>query len=374
MSKKNILLGWLGLTATLLSAAASAADDRIMQWQPFSLPLAQANTGQKPVGQAPPKQTQEKPPQVQAIPELGGVLTPKGTLVVEPSIQVSTSQVNRFNFNGVSVLDTLLIGLIEAQDTDRDIVEGALSFRFGLTNRLEADVKVPYIYRHEKTSLTLVSLQNNPQGPAVQENYESSGLGDVETSLHYQINAGLNGWPFFVANLRYKSTTGRGPFDVSRNSQGLPTELATGSGFQGVEPSLTILLPSDPAVFFANFGYLFNLQSNVDKTIGTGDQAHRIGTVDPGDAFRMSFGMAYALNQYASFNLGYKNDYIFPTRTEIDGVNIDSDRLEVGAMLLGFSYAISQRAQANVSLELGVTADAPDVVLTLRLPFAFGLY
>ena len=381
MSRKNIDLRYLGLIAALLSGAAAAAEDNHGQ-QPSILQIAQASAGQqpsagqRPVGQAPPKQAPAPPPKVEAIADVGGVLTPKGTLVVEPSLQVSTSQVNQFNFNGVSILDTLLIGLINAEDTDRDLVEAALGFRLGLTDRLEIGIKVPYIYRHETTTLSLVSLEDQTQseGPAVDETLEDGGLGDVEASLHYQINRGLNGWPFFIANLRYKSTTGKGPFDVHYNAQALPTELATGSGFHGIEPSLTILLPSDPAVFFANFGYLFNLAADVDKTIGKDDQARRIGEVDPGDAFRMSFGMAYALNQYSSFNLGYKNDYIFPTRTEINGIHFNSDRLEVGALLLGFSYAVSPRAQANVSLEVGVTADAPDIVLTFRLPFAFGLY
>lgn len=393
MSQKNI--GWpcLGLMVAVFSGVSVAQDSGYSsshepQWPNWQ--LAQANTGQKqpqgaqrPVGQAPPKQKpvgqaprKEKPvvPRVQTIPQLGGVLAPQGTLIVTPSIQLSTAQVNRFNFNGVSVLDTLLIGLINAEDTDRDLAEGALTFRLGVTNRFEIGVKVPYIYRRERSTLTLVSLDNNDPNAEEEQTRENAGLGDVEAYLHYQLNGGLNGWPFFVANLRYKSTTGKGPFDVSRNAQGLPTELATGSGFHGVEPSLTILLPSDPAVYFANFGYLFNLQSNVGKTIGADDLSRRIGEVDPGDAFRMSFGMAYAMNQYTSFTLGYKNDYIFPTRTEINGQTFKSDRLIVGSFLLGFSYALSPRSQLAVNLEVGATADAPDVVLSFRAPFAFGLF
>ncbi|MDN5849092.1 MAG: transporter [Nitrococcus sp.] len=335
--------------------------------------LAQADSGQQPstgqpVGQAPPKEEQQRP-QVQGMPQLGGVLTPRGVLVVTPSIRASTSQVNRFNFNGVAILDTLLIGLVEAEDTDRDLVEAALSFRLGLTNRFEVGLKLPYIYRHERTTLTLDSGNT----PTQTQTFENAGLGDVEAYLHYQINRGLNGWPFFVANLRYKSTTGTGPFDVSRSAQGFPTELATGSGFQGIEPSVTILLPSDPAVFYANVGYLFNLQDDVNQTIGAGDQAQRIGEVDPGDAFRMSFGMAYAMNQYSSFNLGYQNDYIFSTSTQINGDKFESNRLIVGSAIIGFNYALSPRSQVNVSVQMGVTADAPDVVLTVQLPFAFGL-
>src|SRR3546814_3275808 len=71
-----------------------------------------------------------------------GVLTPKGTLVVEPSIQYSHSQVNRFTFLGVEILDTFLIGLLEAQDADRDLYQAAITGRFGITDRLEAEIKV----------------------------------------------------------------------------------------------------------------------------------------------------------------------------------------------------------------------------------------
>src|SRR3546814_7397357 len=94
---------------------------------------------------------------------------------------------------------------------------------------------------------------------------DGDGIGDVELALHYQINSGLDDWPIFIGNLRYKSPSGEGPFDVDRDANGLESELATGSGFHGIEPSVTILYPNDPAVFFANFGYFFHLPEDVDK-------------------------------------------------------------------------------------------------------------
>src|SRR3546814_658192 len=122
-----------------------------------SPPPAQPPRQQQPPQQLPPQQPVGQPPEqqpprpeVQAIPELGGVLTPKGTLVVEPSIQYSHSQVNRFTFLGVEILDTFLIGLLEAQDADRDLYQAAITGRFGITDRLEAEIKVPYLYRDER--------------------------------------------------------------------------------------------------------------------------------------------------------------------------------------------------------------------------------
>jgi hypothetical protein len=39
-------------------------------------------------------------------------------------------------------------------------------------------------------------------------------------------------------------------------------------------------------------------------------------------------------------------------------------------MLLGFSHQVSPKMNASLNLELGVTADAPDVTVTVRLPYS----
>ncbi len=295
------------------------------------------------------------------------MLTPEGTLVLEPSIQYSHSQVNRFTFLGIEVLDTFLIGLIEVQDADRDLYEAALSARFGITDRLEAEIKVPYIYRDDQISFLIPQVDPDTQ---LTQDADGDGLGDIELALHYQINSGLEDWPIFIGNLRYKSTTGKGPFDVDRGANGLETELATGSGFHAIEPSVTVLYANDPAVFFANFGYYFHLPEDVNKTFN--DQT--IGKVDPGDAFRMSFGLAYSINERSSFTLGYKHDFVDETVTEVNGVDLSTSSLSLGSLLLGYSFQFNEYSSANLNFELGVTEDAPDVLMTLRVPFVLDLY
>ena len=39
----------------------------------------------------------------------------------------------------------------------------------------------------------------------------------------------------FVANLIVKSDTGKGPFDVARNSAGIAEQVAIGSGFWAIQ-------------------------------------------------------------------------------------------------------------------------------------------
>lgn len=340
--------------------------------------LAQENANQqRPVGQAPPE-TPNTPPQVKGIPsDIGGILTPQGRLIIEPAIQYSHSSVNRITFRGVEILSTLLIGLFDIEDADSNTLTASLTGRLGVTDRLEMELKVPYVYRDSR--FNAVSI-DDPSGGGpdlnIDRNISGDGLGDIELAVHYQLNDGNDGWPFFIGNLRYKSVTGNGPFDIQRDSFGVEQELATGSGFRSIEPSLTALFPSDPAVFFANIGYLVNLKDDINERVGS----FRVGEVDPGDALRLSFGMAYAINQRSSFTLGFKNDFIAETETElIDISNGNSTRqesrtLNIGALLLGWSYQINKDTSINLGLELGVTEDATDTLLTLRVPFGMDAF
>jgi hypothetical protein len=309
------------------------------------------------VGQAP--EDEEKRPEITAISDVGGVLTPRGKIVVEPQFEYSHSSTRRFFFSGVEIVDAVLIGAIEAEDANRDTLTAAIAARYGITNRLEADVRVPYVYRDD-TERDPVEVEDR--------DVSGSGLGDIEFGLHYQINDGLNGWPFFIANTRVKAATGKGPFDVDYNIEGQQEDLPTGSGFWSVEPSLTVIYPSDPVVLFGNLGYAVNLADDVDETIGGTTFEH----VDPGDVIKFAFGMGIGLNRAISLSLGYEHNMVLRTATRTSSDTVHSDRLQVGSFLMGFSMRLSPRKSVNVNLAVGATEDAPDVQLTVRTPFSLG--
>ncbi|OEY65105.1 transporter [Marinobacter sp. X15-166B] len=316
-----------------------------------------------PVGQA-PAETQQSKPQVEGLADIGGVLTPAGKLILEPALQYSHSDVNRLTFRGIEILSSLGIGLLEAVDADRDSVIASLTGRLGLTNRLELEVKVPYLYRDDEETVAIPQVDDSN----ISNKLYGDGMGDIEIALHYQLNGGQNGWPFFIANARAKLNNGDGPFDVPRTAEGIETELATGSGFYSYEPSITMLFPSAPAVFFSNLGYLFNIEDTINKTFAE----QTIGKVDPGDAVRFSFGMAYSVNERASFTLGFKTDFIQGSDSEINGETFSSSNLTIGSMLMGWSYQLTPNTGINLNLELGVTDDAPNMLMTFRVPVAVG--
>ncbi len=321
----------------------------------------QANGGvSDPVGEAAP----ETRPEVSVLSDVGGVLTPRGRLVVDPSFEFSHTAVNKFFFSGVQIVDAVLIGAIEATDARRDSFTPSIGARYGVTNRIEVDARVPYSIRDDVESDPL-----DASSPLSRE-LSANDLGDVEFGAHYQINDGTAGWPYFIGNLRFKTTTGTGPFDVAFDSQGRQRELPTGSGFYTLEPSVTVLYPTDPVVLFGNIGYAVNLPDDVDKTIGS----QFFGKVDPGDNLRTSFGIGFGINQQVSMSLGYEHSYVFETDSEIDGVTVKSDPAQVGSFLFGLSLAVTDRISTNLNVAVGATEDAPDVRIGISTPISIDLF
>lgn len=314
-----------------------------------------------PVGAAPELPTVQA--QVQAVPEGQGVLTPAGRLILEPSLEYTHASTNRLVFRGIELIPGIQIGLIEASDADRDTIAASASVRYGITDRLEAEVRVPYLIRSDR-----IEVVQQREGTIVREiELDEQNLGDVEFALRYQINRPVGQRPILVGSLRVKSDTGRSPFEVPFDEFGIATGLATGSGFWAVQPGINFLLPSDPAVIFGGLSYLYHIPRDINRTIG--DVV--VGRVDPGDAITANLGFGFALNPRFSFSLGYRHNYVFPTVSELGESIQRSNDLQVGSFAFGMSYRVTERQTVNVGFEFGVTEDAPDVGITIRTPFGF---
>src|SRR5690606_38137045 len=62
--------------------------------------------------QAEYEEQQSMPDLPRVSPEIGGVLTPRGRIVLEPSVGYSFSSVNRVAIEGFTILPALLVGII----------------------------------------------------------------------------------------------------------------------------------------------------------------------------------------------------------------------------------------------------------------------
>jgi hypothetical protein len=292
-----------------------------------------------------------------------GVLTPKGTLIVEPYLQFAHLSSNRVTLTGFTIVPALTIGLINIQGVSRDIYTAALVGRYGLTNRLEVEVRVPYLYRED--SITQRPIATPSQADTLTTT-NGHGLGDVETTGRFQINAGGPDKPYFIGFARFKSRSGTGPFDVPTDRlTGIQTELPTGSGFYIFQPGVTLLFPTDPVVFFGSASFIYNIPRDIGG----------VGRVDPGSGGNASLGLGVALNEKLSLTLGYDHT-IFSKPTSASNLLLTTapQLTHIGVLLLGGSYRWSERSFVNFLVGIGATREAPDLQLTLRIPTAFSLW
>ncbi|MGZ5028314.1 MAG: transporter [Methylobacter sp.] len=331
--------------------------------QPPSLPN---KIPSKPVGQAPPGATEKpKPPEIPRLSEtVGGVLTKKGNIVFEPSLYYAYTSNNRVFLDAFTFLPAIAIGLIDLREVKRNSFIGTLGTRYGVTDRLELEFRLPYVYRDDTQRSRPVSI-----GAGIDETFNATGsdIGDLEFAARYQLNSGANGWPIIVGNVIATAPTGKSPFDIQLvQAQGVPgatfpTELPTGSGYFSFQPSLTALYPTDPAVFFGNLSYSYNAETSTN-----------VGKVNPGDTLGLSFGMGFGVNEKSSFSLGYSHKHVL--NSEINGRKIGGSTLDIGQLLVGYSFKYSPRTTFNLSLGIGTTSDSQDVTLNFRVPMTFGLF
>jgi hypothetical protein len=324
---------------------------------------AAANTPSSPVGEAPPKQ--EEPPQVvQSLPQGLAVLTPGGHFIVMPSIEYTQATNERLVFEGVVIVPGINLGVVTASTDDRSIASSVFDLRYGITDKLEIEARVPYTFSDDRATV----LSQGPQNSATQSLYLSStGIGDVEFGARYQINDGRDDWPVFVANTRFKMDTGLGPFDVKRNPAGIADEVALGSGFMGIEGGFSVLKLTDPAVLYGSVNFIYQVPKDINKDIGD----VFVGTVDPSNSLNATLGFGFAVNPDFSFSLGYEHYHVFPQKTELGTTQQETTSLEVGSMTLGMAYRLGPKVSLNGNFEFGVTASAPDVRAVFSVPITF---
>jgi hypothetical protein len=272
---------------------------------------------------------------------------------------------------GYTVIPAILIGVIEVREVKRNTFTAALTGRYGLTNRLEIEARVPYVDRYD-TSIGREFLQGGTDNTAF--NAKGHGIGDVEVSARYQLNDGGIDKPYYVGSLRLKSRTGKDPFEVGTTTEeglrgALQPSLPTGSGFYSLQPALSVLFPSDPAVFFGTLSYTHSFaRKNVTRM--TSDGIEDLGGIAPGDVLGFNFGMGLALNEKSSFSIGYDHSSVGKTKQNGQYAP-DAVRIQLGTLLLGYSHRLDDKRSLNVSLGAGLTRDTPDVTLTVRMPTTF---
>lgn len=317
----------------------------------------------------------ERPPAVAVLGDEGAVITRRGQLTFEGQFEYARADRNRALFRGIELVESVLVGTFDINESRQDVLTASAMFRYGVTSRFEIGIRAPFVSRNDASVLAPVAGSTPNDGAATVDNSaHGAGLGDIELSMRYQLTDARAGRPFLIGNLQVVAPTGSNPFKIPRDSSGRELRAATGAGFWGVSPSVTAILPTDPAVLFGTIGYTRNFGASVDTVI----PPVRITYVKPGDSVSLTAGIGVALNQRTSFNLGYAHTWAFGTRTRSlllmpgagdDGIREAKARdLQIGRFLFGVTYRMTERASLNWAVEVGATDDATDLRTVLRIP------
>ena len=290
--------------------------------------------------------------------ERPGVLTPAGQFGLETSLNYSQNSSNKVSIIGYTVLPTLIIGRIEVSDADRTTITAGLTGRYGITNATEVEIRLPFVYRSDQLSTR--PIQDGAADETINTNLDGGGLGDIEFAVRHQFNFETS--PYWVGSLRIKSDTGRSPYDIDVNpTTNTLKDAPTGSGFWSVEPGISMIYPTAPAVLFANISYIYNFKGDVSFD---GQSAE----IDLGDTLSLGAGLGFAINSDLSLSIGLSHQTIL--KSKINGSTDDEAKLlQLDSLNFGVNYALSPTTSINISAQAGLTEDSPDFQLNVRIPF-----
>ncbi|MEM9989332.1 MAG: hypothetical protein AAF723_07410, partial [Pseudomonadota bacterium] len=146
-------------------------------------PVRTASAEPDTVGERPESETRS--PNIELFNNTGGILTGGRDLKLETGFNYSTSSDNRFFFSGLEIVDALLVGVIEATDTDRQSITFSQGARLGLSDRFEIDVTVPYVIQDDRIAGIVLGDDQETL-----RDLSGDGIGDITAGAHYQLNRG----------------------------------------------------------------------------------------------------------------------------------------------------------------------------------------
>jgi hypothetical protein len=294
----------------------------------------------------------------QALIVRGGLLLPSGTLEIDNTTSYFSASSDHLSINGFALLPVLVVGDIASKRVREDFLLPSFTARLGLPHKWQMDFLVPYGYE----SIRTVDALN------VQTTATSFGLGDISAGIYRQLTAEHGRMPDMLANVRFKSTTGKDSFSLTSS------EVALGTGFNAVQGNWTVAKSSDPVVFFGNLSYTANLPAShtVSANDPTNPDLKTIGHFNPGHAVGFQLGSILALNPEVSMTVGW--DQRFTRSTQLNGVDIPASSLVEGTLRLGTSYVYAPGKIVDLSFGVGLTPDTPNLQFSVGVPFRTTLW
>ena len=212
----------------------------------------------------------------------------------------------------------------------------AMNLRFGLSNRLEASLKIPYLAINRKVFISSW------------ESFQGLGIGDPSISTQFELLSESINRPAVYLGLGATLPLTRSTFDDH-----LPSEIAVGNGYALYDAGLSFLKSLDPAVVYGGIDYQLS---------------QKRGNYDPADALNYNAGIGFALNQSVSLSIGLSGAVVGEARQVTGGVDTTlTSSYNHTALSLGVTLVFWKDLIFNPTVLIGLTEDENDFT------FSFGV-
>ncbi|HET9122034.1 MAG TPA: hypothetical protein VFN52_00895, partial [Acidiferrobacteraceae bacterium] len=161
--------------------------------------------------------------------------------------------------------------------------------------------------------------------------------------------------------------------DPNNTSLMIPQSLPTGNGLWGMQTGFSFVKTSDPGILFASLGWIHywpHYFRDISSTAGTVTP----GSVQLGDVYQYGMGMAFALNRQMSISTSFSDSVSGRAQTRVAGgswQNLVGTDANAASFNIGVTYGLSDRETLVTNLGIGMTKDAPDVNLSIGVPYSF---
>lgn len=323
------------------------------------------------------KDSSDPAPSVEALYQDKSGFFGGGNFSIEPGLTYSHYDTRQLLLNGFLALDTIFLGNLGIDEINADTFTFDLTGRYNWHQRWQLDLDLPLVYRE-------TTYQSAGAGGASTQFSEKTvigdpRLGDVSVGISYKFLDEAPGRPDAVASLRIKTPTGDDPYGIKlrtvpgNDNLSVPDKLPTGDGVWSVTPGIALVKTVDPAVLFGNLSYTHHLNESfpdISPQIGVKVP----GEVDLGDYFQFGMGVAFALNERMSLSMSFSELINGTSRIKQTGSSwqtVTGSDANAAYFNMGMTVAATQRLTVVPSLSMGLTPDAPNFSISLKLPYYY---
>lgn len=297
---------------------------------------------------------------------------------LENSMSYARYDRKQLTLNGFLALDAIFLGNIGIENVESDSLTYNLAARWGVSPNLTLNADVPWVAR--KT----VYQKGGAGGSAAavaQEETTGNGIGDISLSANYRVLP-ERGWrPETVLTAGVTAPTGRAPYGVDwtvleRDDDdyirfAVPDEQPTGNGVWQGNLGLSFVKTADPAILFANVGYIHSFKRSFDDLDSNPDTVNP-GEVKLGGSYYFGAGVAFAFNERTSLSISFSDKLSARASTRFKGgqwAKVIGSDANAATLNLGVTYALNQKTTLVSLLGIGLSPDAPDFSLAIKVPY-----